>query len=732
MNRHLTWIVLTLVCSLVLFTGCSSNTDNEPLSQKEIEEKLNLANQNPEWTYDKNTDSWTLSPVVAVANPEIEEEQSISVNIPGPYVTGIDTTGDGEADTTAQNYSGTLEGNLVIDEEAEITSTNGQVYTASTAPIIFNTGAAGYGSQKVSSARGTYAEDGYINVETGNRGKQDTVTEDGKTVYTGDAPSALVDQKSEARYLKYNILLGNLPGNVDYLVTTGGSGGGAHALMFAATSNNPDFYDYEIESGAVGVYKTEDGEYSTLIEIDGNSVEISDGAWGCVAYSPITSLYDADMALAFEYNLNTDYNYNTEFQAQLAEYLSESYMNYINEMKLSASEADLNLDINGDGDTDDTVDLQIEYDPEKYASTNGYGGTYLDLYLAKFEANLNEYLNSLDYADDWTWFDQDGNKLSDEQVAQLTLEEKKLAFIEGRYTKSSNTSTGRGGMNGRKPSDTNGIGTPPDLDASNLPDGGPPEIKGAPDDLPDDLKDNGDVVVGTPDAGTTQSSSSKVDSNNYDTFDELLKSYEEDIESIEAGDKYGNNIVDLYNPLNYIGDSETEKPKWVKAIMGAQEGDISMFNSLLIEVIMASEGINTDIEWQWDGGHVPSEIFGNSLALTVDEMYGEYVNGAVKVEKQAAETQTTNGSADSATGSDISGWVETDTNGDASFSLSDVIDYRTARTSKSVPGFDVIDYGQEDYVFGNSETDARHWNSFLLEIFNEHKDELSSLFNSNK
>ena len=86
---------------------------------------------------------------------------------------------------------------------------------------------------------------------------------------------------------------------MDYWVSTGGSGGGAHAAMFAATSNNPDFYDYQIEVGAVGVYKNSDGTYSTSVTIDGEEVELSDGAWGCVAYSAITSLYEADMAMAF-------------------------------------------------------------------------------------------------------------------------------------------------------------------------------------------------------------------------------------------------------------------------------------------------------------------------------------------------------------------------------------------------------------------------------------------------
>lgn len=714
--------IISLILSisiLLLITGCNFN--KESVADLEIEEVLDLKNQEAKWTYDKSTDSWTLLPVVAVAYPEIEEEQSISVNIPGAYIDGIDTDNDEKADVTSDNFTDTIQGNLVINKENQVTSTNGQIYSADTAPIIFNTGAAGYGSQKVSNARGTYAADGYINVETGNRGKQDTVTVNNSTSYTGDAPSALVDQKSEARYLKYNILLGNLPGNVDYLVTTGGSGGGAHALMFAVTSNNPDFYDYEIDAGAVGVYKLDDGTYSTEVTIDGNTVNISDGAWGCIAYSPITSLYDADLALAFEYNLNTDYSYNTAFQEKLAEYLSESYMDYINEMKLSASEATLNLDINNDGDKDDIVDLTIEYNPEKYASTNGYGGSYLDLYLSYFEANLTNYLNNLDYADDWTWFDENGNKMTDEQVAALTLEEKQLAFIEGRYAKSSSSTSGPGGMMG---------GTPPDMDSSNMPNGAPPDIDSSnkPGSAPPDI--NSSDVVGTPESGTTQSSSSNIDSKNYDTYDELLKAYESDIMSIEEGDKYGNNIVDLYNPLNYIEDNETEKPTWVKAIMGAQEGDISMFNSLLIEVLLANEGVNTDIEWQWDGGHVPNEIFNNSLSLTVDQMYGEYVKGAVAVIKQAAETQTTNGSANSATGTNISDWVTIDSSGSASFSLDDVIDYRTQRTSKSVPGFDVIDYGQEDYVFGNSEQDARHWNSFLLDIFKENEEELSPLFNS--
>lgn len=271
------------------------------------------------------------------------------------------------------------------------------------------------GKNSENTVRTEGSADGYINVSCGNRGKQDTATDDdGNTYYTGGAPSCLVDQKAAARYVKYNILLGNLPGNVDYFVSTGGSGGGAHATMFAATSNNSDFYDYQIEAGAVGVYKNEDGTYSTAVTIDGVDYEISDGAWGCIAYSAISPpLYEADMALAFEYFLDTEYSYKTSFQKQLAEYLSASYMEYINGQNLSVLESDIGFDLDGDGELSSTVALTIEYDIDNHADTNGYYGTYLDLYLAEFTQNLQWYLDNLDYAEGWTWFDEDGNALND-------------------------------------------------------------------------------------------------------------------------------------------------------------------------------------------------------------------------------------------------------------------------------------------------------------------------------
>jgi len=685
-----------------------------------IEEALDLANMNAEWTYSDNADAWTLSVVTAVTKAEIEDEQGVSVCVPGAYVKGVDTNGDGTEDVT----SGTAAGDLVIDYEASVTSTNGQIYTAATAPVIVNTGAAGYGEQSNQTASSGYASEGYINVACGNRGKKSTLS-DG--TYTGDAPCCLVDQKNVVRFVKYNILLGNIPGSVDYFVSTGGSGGGAHATMLAATSDNPVFYDYEIEAGAVGVYKDSNGNYITSVTVNGEEIALSDGMWGCMAYSAITSLAEADMALAFEYYLDPTYSFNSDFQKQTAEYLAAAYKEYINGKDLSVAEASVGFDLNGDGDTQDTVALTIEYDASGHSETNGYYGTYVELYLAEFEQSLNDYIERLDYSEDWTWFGTDGSALSDSETASMTTADRAQAFIEGRYAKGS---TGSGSSSGG-PGDAGGSGAPGG-DSS----GGAPDMSGSGPDgdsaggPPDSGSSSGNTeAVGTPDSGTTQSSSGSADSANYSSFDEMLAAYKADIAEIEAGDEYGNNIVELYDPLNYIGAEGTNDPAWTRILMGASEGDISMFNSLNIQIAWLNAGTDAVIEWQWNGGHVPSEIFGDSLPLYVDMMYGKHVEGAVEITKAAPAGQTANGTATEASGTDISGWVSYDNTNGASFSLADAAAYRTAGASKAIPGFDVIDYGQEDYVFGSSTADARHWNRHVLDVFEAYSDVLKELFN---
>ena len=741
--------LLTALILVLGFAACGTNSDGTDGSQitetnqgisgsasdsadkTVIETALNLANIQPEWTYSENADAWTMAVVTAVANAELPDYQGVSVCVPGAYVKGVDTDGDGSADVT----DGTASGNLVIDYDATVTSTNGQIYTAATAPVIINTGAAGYSAQSNQTAGTTYAKEGYINIACGNRGKQSTLS-DG--TYTGDAPSCLVDQKNAVRFVKFNILLGNLPGSVDYFVSTGGSGGGAHATMLAATSNNPDFYDYEISQGAVGVYKNSDGSYSTTVTVNGSEVELSDGLWGCMAYSAITSLAEADMTLAFEYYLNPDYSFNTDFQKQLAEYLAAEYMEYINAQNLSVDESKVGFDLNGDGDVSDTVALTIEYDETGHTDTNGYYGTYLDLYLAEFEQSLQDYIDRLAYAEDWTWFNSDGTALSDSEVAAMTDADRAQAFINGWYVKGSTGSSSggmEGGPGGSGGPDGDSAGGPP---SGEKPDGagpgsdnagGPPDMSGDSAGGPPDMNGGGTEEVGTPDSGSTQSASSKTDSANYASFAEMLAAYQADIAEIQAGDEYGNNIVDLYNPLNFIGAEGTDNPTWTRILMGASEGDISMMNSLNLQIAWLNAGTDAEIEWQWNGGHVPSEIFGDSLSLYVDTMYGEYVDGAVKITKAAASGQTSNGDGTEPNGTDLSGWVSFDSTSGVGMTLAGAAAYRTSGAAKAMPGFDVMDYGQEDYVFGSSSADARHWDQYVLKVLEAYEDTLAELFN---
>ena len=383
---------------------------------------------------------------------------------------------------------------------------------------------------------------------------------------------------------------------------------------------------------------------------------------------------------------------------------------------------------NDDGDIEDTIDLTIEYDENGHADTNGYYGSYLDLYLAEFEQSLQDYIDRLAYAEDWTWFNSDGEALSDSEVAAMTDADRAEAFINGWYAKGSTGGNSDGMMGGAGgggfPGGDHADGPP----SGEAPDGAGPGGKNA--GGPPDMNEGMSEEVGTPDSGTTQSSTGKTDSTNYSSFEEMLEAYQADIAEVQAGDLYGNNIIELYNPLNYIGAEGTDDPTWARILMGASEGDASMLNSLNLQIAWLNAGTDAKIEWQWNGGHVPSEIFGDSLALYVDMMYGEYVDGAVKITKEATEGQTVNGTEEEPTGTDLSGWVSYDEENGINMTLAGAAAYRTSGASKATPGFDVMDYGQEDYVFGSADADARHWDQYVLKVLEENTDTLSEFFNA--
>jgi hypothetical protein len=116
---------------------------------------------------------------------------------------------------------------------------------------------------------------GYVVVEPGCRGR-DLTWRDGR--YYGKAPAMIVDLKAAIRYLRYN--KGRIPGNTDWIITSGGSAGGALSTLIAA-SGNSSLYDAGLR--ALGAAGTEDDVFLSA------------------SYSPITDLDHADMQYEWMY-----------------------------------------------------------------------------------------------------------------------------------------------------------------------------------------------------------------------------------------------------------------------------------------------------------------------------------------------------------------------------------------------------------------------------------------------
>jgi BD-FAE len=116
---------------------------------------------------------------------------------------------------------------------------------------------------------------GYVVVAPGCRGR-DNVTKSGR--YYGKAPAAIVDLKAAVRYVRYN--KGRLPGNPDWIVSTGGSAGGALSTLLAASGDSPLYDAYLSQLGAASV---------------------SDAIFASASYSPITDLDHSDMAYEWMY-----------------------------------------------------------------------------------------------------------------------------------------------------------------------------------------------------------------------------------------------------------------------------------------------------------------------------------------------------------------------------------------------------------------------------------------------
>lgn len=119
---------------------------------------------------------------------------------------------------------------------------------------------------------------GFVVIEPGARGR-DLVDSSGD--YYGVAPAAIVDLKAAVRYIRHN--KGRIPGDVDRIISTGVSAGGALSTLLGASGDSP-LYDSYLD--AIGAAKA------------------SDAIFAVAAYCPITDLEHADGAYEYCWGTN--------------------------------------------------------------------------------------------------------------------------------------------------------------------------------------------------------------------------------------------------------------------------------------------------------------------------------------------------------------------------------------------------------------------------------------------
>jgi acetyl esterase/lipase len=116
---------------------------------------------------------------------------------------------------------------------------------------------------------------GYVVVSPGCRGR-DNRAADGS--YYGKAPAAIVDLKAAVRYIRHNT--GIMPGNAEWIVTTGVSAGGALSALLGASGNSRLYDAYLEEIGAA---------------------DAGDAVFASADFCPIMDLDHADMAYEWMY-----------------------------------------------------------------------------------------------------------------------------------------------------------------------------------------------------------------------------------------------------------------------------------------------------------------------------------------------------------------------------------------------------------------------------------------------
>lgn len=161
--------------------------------------------------------------------------------------------------------------------------------------------------QRVSNADLALAA-GYVVVAPGARGR-DNVAADG--TFSGKAPAAIVDLKAAARYVHANA--GVMPGNPEWLISSGVSAGGALSALLGASAESNLYAPYLEELGAA---------------------DASDAFFAVASFCPITDLEHADMAYEWLFGPQPLRDVGETVDQALSEALSDQFPEYLASLDL--------------------------------------------------------------------------------------------------------------------------------------------------------------------------------------------------------------------------------------------------------------------------------------------------------------------------------------------------------------------------------------------------------------
>lgn len=297
---------------------------------------LELIDCRDAWFFDEKYNCWCLEDVLYTEKTTTPRFQRLSIFVPKAYMRAPG----------------------VIDERG-----SDGMYSAGTAPVIFENNSAGYmqmphtwlGGPRDEASK--YIERGMIYVTCGCRGRE---SRDQSGKLCAKSPWSLVDLKTAIRFLRHNRAV--LPGDMSKMISVGWSAGGAMSTLLGVTGDNENYLAFLQENGAF--------------------MDESDAVYAAQIYCPIVDLEHADLAYEWQFRNDPENESSPtapagvmdDFRKALSGKLAAAYVEYFNSLGLKNPKTGESLRFNADGRS----------------------GSAYDYLMRTLEASAAEYLSRLD------------------------------------------------------------------------------------------------------------------------------------------------------------------------------------------------------------------------------------------------------------------------------------------------------------------------------------------------